>query len=391
MMLRSLVAAALVAGTGCVTWQTTHASDASSFKDNRAFLVTAGRAFDLDVSRIDAAGVHGTARHVWTVPAGKLNLDYLNDTTDSPEQIAANLGWPADHADDGKPISVDRATIEYVRERRVSGGRTVLAVVGGLALAALVGIVIVGVAVASVSCGRPLRVRGRRCITPAISGTDWTEPVELAAVPADALPVLIEVWTEEARAEHAAIAAFSKLSLELLALGAPPQLVSRANQAALQEIEHARMCFALASAYSGHPIGPAALPQALEGDTADLIRLGRESVLDGCIREGVAAVIARLGAEGARDPAIARVLRIQANEETQHADLGWAIVDWCLERGGEPMRGELISAIAEAQMPRCDDLPAHGRVGRAAVRPYFDELCARARERLSRVVLAAAA
>ena len=144
MMLRSLVAAALVAGTGCVTWQTTHAGDTSSFDDNRAFLVTADRAFDLDVSLVDAAGVRGTARHVWTVPAGKLNLDYLNDTTDSPEQIAANLGWPADHADDGKPISVDRATIQYVRERRVSGGRTVLAVVGGLALAALVGVVIVG-------------------------------------------------------------------------------------------------------------------------------------------------------------------------------------------------------------------------------------------------------
>ncbi|MGZ6142827.1 MAG: ferritin-like domain-containing protein, partial [Myxococcales bacterium] len=211
----------------------------------------------------------------------------------------------------------------------------------------------------------------------------WSEPLALAPVPENVRRVLAEVWTLEARGEHAAVAAFSKTSLELIALGAPPDLVARAHRAAIQEVEHARLCFAVASAYGGVVVEPAALPEALAGDTPDLFRLARESLLDGCLREGLASEIASLGAERARDPEIARVLRVQAKEEAQHAAFSWAIVEWAISCGGEPMRRSLSSAVGEMEFPRCDDLPDHGRIGRAAVEPRFHAIRSGARERLS--------
>jgi hypothetical protein len=236
------------------------------------------------------------------------------------------------------------------------------------------------------SCGRPLRVRGQWVITGVAAAAEpggWTEPLALAPVPEAARRVLAEVWTVEARAEHAAVAAFSKLALELMALGAPPDLVARANRSAIQEIEHARLCFAVASAYAGRALEPAPLPEALAGDTPDLSRLARESLLDGCLREGLASHVAEMGAASARDPAIVHVLRVQAKEEAQHAAFSWSIVEWAVARGGESLRRRLVAEVDTLEFPRCDDFPEHGRVGRAAVQPYYDRILADARERLA--------
>jgi hypothetical protein len=60
--------------------------------------------------------------------------------------------------------------------------------------------------------------------------------------------------------------------LELLALGAPAELVEKAHVAALDEIEHARICFALASAYGGERYGPGPL-DAVTGGFASGVEL----------------------------------------------------------------------------------------------------------------------
>jgi hypothetical protein len=142
------------------------------------------------------------------------------------------------------------------------------------------------------------------------------------------------------------------------------------------------LCFGVASAYAGRKLGPAPLPQALEGDTVDIARVAREALLDGCLREGLAAEIAATGASTAIDPAIARVLRIQAREEAQHAELCWAIVAWAIEREGTGMRDMLLAQVIRAPFPRCDDLPEYGRVPRSVVAPMYDALHDRTRARL---------
>jgi hypothetical protein len=85
--------------------------------------------------------------------------------------------------------------------------------------------------------------------------------------------------------EHASIAANARFALELLSLGAPPELVEETYQAMADETVHARDACALASAYAGHAVGPGALDisQALAaGSPIDIVRT---AILEGCIGE----------------------------------------------------------------------------------------------------------
>ena len=217
-------------------------------------------------------------------------------------------------------------------------------------------------------------MRGRIVLPPAVCGGGWSEPLALRPVPEGVRRDLERIWTTEARAEHASIAAFSKVALELLALGAPPALVAGCQRAALQEVRHAQLCFAVASAYAGRPLAPGPLPEALSGDAPDLARLARESLLDGCVGEGLTAETARLGAESARDPEVARVLRVLGRDEAGHAALAWAIVEWAVERGGEALRRALVDALRRAAPPGLAELPEHGRIGGSTLTLLFETL-----------------
>ena len=59
--------------------------------------------------------------------------------------------------------------------------------------------------------------------------------------------------------EHAAVAAFARLAMQLISFGAPSELVELAIQAQRDEVGHARLAFGLASELAGTPVGPGAL------------------------------------------------------------------------------------------------------------------------------------
>ena len=352
------------------------------FEGEDLLVVTTDRAFLMHTARRRTTTVAGNSFKLWKVSPHNRDITALDDL--SPEEIARVLGWET--TPPVGMIEIQKAAIVSMRRQENDTASIIVPLAVPTGILIFIGMMVV----ASAGSGRPLRVRGRRCVTPIASNSEWIDPIELAAVSLDERRVLGAIWTREAQAEHAAVAAFSKLSLELIALGAPPELVLRANRAAMQEVQHARLCFGVASAYTGHPIGPGPLPEALAGDTVDLVRIAREALIDGCLGEGLAAEIARVGAETATDPAIARVMRIQAREEAQHAEFAWAIVDWCLLIGGARIRKTLFAAV-RGEMPPCDDMPQHGRVPRRVVEPMLDTLVAEARERLAHQAGAAAA
>ncbi|MEZ4311518.1 MAG: ferritin-like domain-containing protein [Polyangiaceae bacterium] len=160
---------------------------------------------------------------------------------------------------------------------------------------------------------------------------------DTASLPADVRAALAAAWQEEARMEHASVAAFAKLSLDLLAFGAPPDLITRAHEAAMEEVTHAQLTFSLASAYAGTPIGPAPLRQAASAghDPMTIARLVEETILDGCAGETAAAVEASCAADTSTDPGIARSLRGIAADESRHAELAFRIVAWALASAPE--------------------------------------------------------
>jgi len=168
------------------------------------------------------------------------------------------------------------------------------------------------------------------------------------ALPEAARRVVVEHWTRAAQMEHASVAAFSRFSLQLLAVGAPPSLLEDAHHAALDEIKHAELCFSLATTYAGHAIGPGPLPvdeRALIG--WDLLSVAVSTVEEGCVGETIAALEARAAAELAQDDAVRAVeLRI-CDDESRHAELAWRFVRWAAEVGGAAVRTALRDAFEQ--------------------------------------------
>jgi hypothetical protein len=149
--------------------------------------------------------------------------------------------------------------------------------------------------------------------------------------------------------EHASVAAFARFSLELRAHGAPAELLSAAQRAGADEIEHARLCFALASRYAGRALGPDKLRTADANPAATL----RESVLcvvaEGCVGETLAALRAQAALDEARCPAVREVLARLVEDETRHAELAFRYLAWALRQGDSALAGEVAALLRDEQ------------------------------------------
>lgn len=174
-------------------------------------------------------------------------------------------------------------------------------------------------------------------------------------------------WLENGQAEHSSVAGFHRFALDLLAHGAPPELVLRAQQAAGQEVRHAVDCFSLASAYLGRPWGPAPLDLGKSAPIArSLAELAAWTARDGAIGETVAALLASRCLLDATDPAVRAVLERIVADETAHAELAWDTLRWALDAGGPEVADVVRSVFASLRPPARSDgrvsptLAAHG-------------------------------
>ncbi len=152
------------------------------------------------------------------------------------------------------------------------------------------------------------------------------------------------LWAVRAQNEHASIAAFDRFALGLLATGAPPGLLQGAHAAAQDEIRHAELCFALASAYAGRPLGPGPLDlRDAPAPDLELRALCLSTVVEGCVGETLSALEAERCAEHAGQAAVKLALDAIALDEARHAELAWATVKW-----GLTLEPHLAPALAEA-------------------------------------------
>lgn len=220
--------------------------------------------------------------------------------------------------------------------------------------------------------GRPFLVGGAPRLATATARRDWQASLgapKIEGVSATDRAALADHWTRAALMEHASIAAFARFSLQLLAVGAPPDLLRDAQAAMVDETEHARLCFGLASTYGGREIGPDRLPLhgALDGITDEAILI--TTIREGCIGETVAALEAAEALEHAVDPAVRAVLAVIAEDERRHALLAWRYVAWALSSGDEALAAivaaELGADAVEASASGSDELVSHGLLGGA--------------------------
>lgn len=252
-------------------------------------------------------------------------------------------------------LSVRRIRAATVESR---GSMIAGVVIGGIVstVLALIG-VLLPVVVSMGSPGRPYRVLGRavRGRTRLASGWRRGPEPDVATASEDERAALADRWERAGADEHASIAAFARLSLDLLAVGAPAELVARCHEAALDEIAHARGCFTMASAYAGASRGPGPIEPVVLAARPSLASIAAESVVDGCMNEGLAAVHAREELSRATDP-VERALHAKiVEDEDRHAALAEDIVRFCIARGGSRAR-EAAERAFERSRPRA--LPA---------------------------------
>ncbi len=236
-------------------------------------------------------------------------------------------------------------------------------------------VVIAGGAPSNASMGRPLVYAGASVVAERASGAGWIDELspEVNALDATTRAALAAAWRDDAFAEHASIAAFTRVAMQLIAVAAPPELLEGAHRAALDEVRHARLCFTLASMYGARWEAPGPIaPDAIRHAVCDRASLAREALLEGCLGEGVAAAIARASRDTAEDPAVMGALATIADDEARHCELAWSILGWCLETGGAAVAqavDDALRALAAAdfslELPAGVDAAAwasHGRV-----------------------------
>ena len=226
--------------------------------------------------------------------------------------------------------------------------------------------------------GRPYLVGGRaRVAAPerSASGSGWNlgQGPKLDGLTGEDRAALAAAWTSDALLEHASVASFARFSLALMAAGAPADLVELAHQAALDEIRHARLCFALATAYAGEAVAPGPFPLGGEVHVgSDLAALAVSTVREGCIGETIAAVLAAEQLARATDPAVRAALELIAADEACHAELAWRTVAWAVRVGDREVRAAVERALKAALAEGCrapaaaatgsDAMAAHGRL-----------------------------
>jgi hypothetical protein len=212
-------------------------------------------------------------------------------------------------------------------------------------------------------CGRALREGAVQVTTAVQERADWVRELAVGATTRG------EAFREMAGAEHASIASFARTTLDLLALGAPPELLAETQRATLDEIDHARTMYALASAALGTKLGPA--PLAVEPQAAPtLAGFAVATLRDACIGETRGVVVLRAMAEREDEP-IARALRRIADDEERHAALAFQMVAWALRTGGAPVAEALSTALAALE-------PDPEGVTHAVVAPCIMQLLAAA-------------
>jgi hypothetical protein len=181
--------------------------------------------------------------------------------------------------------------------------------------------------------GRPLLISDEPSVAPSVLRGDWCD--ELPEPPSDLGPrmrdVLAEAWSRDAAFEHASIASFSAFIAQLLALGAPLELVHEAQRALSDEVRHAKLCYSLASRYAGRQLGPGPLEVPAFSPTS-LHEAALATFREGCIAETIAAHGARERLARTSDLQVVRALARIVEDEQRHAELAWRFVRWALDQ-----------------------------------------------------------
>lgn len=200
--------------------------------------------------------------------------------------------------------------------------------------------------------GRPLVIEGETRSAPYMPRVDWQASLvfDIDSLDENVRHAATNHYLEMAAMEHASVASFARFSLQLMALGAPAELLRDAHSAALDEIEHARTSYALATMFGRTNVGPDKLSAAVAPIDIAVDVFVKALVLEGCVGETLGAAEGRAAARNVMHSEMARMLSVIAEDEERHATLAWRTLKWVLQTFGEVASDAAAHAFGEAIM-----------------------------------------
>jgi len=156
-------------------------------------------------------------------------------------------------------------------------------------------------------------------------------------------------WLRRVEAEYRSAAVTQELALWLTRLGAPPELIVDGLRIAEDELAHASLSHAVATA-AGTTDRPALAQEHLglpRGDRPLIADVTPHGVEVFCLGETVAVPLFVAMRKGCTVSVAREALDRIVRDEVRHRDFGWALLDWLLEIGGEP-----IGTLVQRALPR---------------------------------------
>jgi hypothetical protein len=140
-----------------------------------------------------------------------------------------------------------------------------------------------------------------------------------------------DYWAKVAMIEHASVASFSRFSLELMSVGAPPELLALAHKSALDEVRHTQISLGIANQFTSTTFAPGSFPissKAADFAFGDMKKIATAAALEACIEETLAAAVVLYQADHMGDENHKTLLRAVALDEANHAAFAWRAVRW---------------------------------------------------------------
>ena len=191
-----------------------------------------------------------------------------------------------------------------------------------------------------------------------------------------------EIWRERAKSELGAWSGFAQVVVGLYSIGASPEVLALATQAAHEEVEHARACRALAELYLGEAVEmprPKKVSMPVHRGATDPLRATLHARGLSGINETLAAEFVARCLDASEASAVREASQKHLRDEIGHARVGWAhLASGALDAADRAAIAEwmprLVRANGELWLARVRTLPEEGvaRHGYPPVRELED-------------------
>jgi hypothetical protein len=184
--------------------------------------------------------------------------------------------------------------------------------------------------------GTPLEAEHQRLMRRRNVPIPWEESTAAQLSPAERQR-LAETWTRRSAAEYLAVSTFAVLAIDLVAAGAPADVLSLCMRAGIDEVRHAELCLRMIEIYGGKrvmpPPGMSSLPD--DPERPKLHQALANTMLVSCVSETYATTVLTATRDLTKDPVAHAVLTSIYSDEVMHARLGWSYLRYGIERGGQ--------------------------------------------------------